>query len=89
VLVRSETFERPVSSLRQATLREFTLLTSTAIMLARCLHFVVFILQPSLNPEKENSDSGNAAVDMTLIAQPALCGPSYRPALIRLPDCVM
>ena len=58
VLVRGKTFERPVSSLRQAALRDFTLLTLTAIRLARCFRFVWFILQSSPNPEKENSGTG-------------------------------
>ena len=71
VLVRSQTFERQVSTLRQAALRDFSLLTLTAIMLVRCLRFVLFILQSSPNPEKENSAGGNAAFGMTLIAQRA------------------
>jgi hypothetical protein len=66
-LVRSETCEPLVSTFGQAALRDFTPLTLTAIMLACCLRFVVFILQSSLNPEKQDSAGGVAAVGMTLI----------------------
>jgi hypothetical protein len=58
----------------QAALRDFTPLTLTAIMLACCLRFVVFILQSSLNPEKQNSAGGDAAVGMTLIGAILLAG---------------